>query len=401
MGSLAKNHSTTGGSPLNRVCSIFSQLLQLFSRSEFAAAVRQHKAERHARGFDCWTQFIAMLFCQLGRAQSLREICGGLAACQGKLKHLGLADTPKRSTLAYANEHRPWELYQTVFHQLTARCQAEANTRKRKFRFRNKLLSIDSTIIQLTLSVFDWACYQRQKGAAKLHLVLDHDGYFPQYAVLKEGKSSDLTTARAMKFERGTILIFDRGYQSYDWFSDLTDQGIFFVTRLRDFSHVELQKVHSIPKDDQIVSDEVVRIGSQKYRMEKDLRLVKVVGEDGNVLLIVTNIWHLAASTISAIYRDRWKIEVFFRALKQNLRVKTFVGTSANAVQVQIWTALIAILLLKYLQMRATYGWSLSNLVALLRQQLFVHRELWSWLNAPFEPPPLVEQIEQLMLELA
>lgn len=385
---------------MNRVCSIFSQLLQLFPRTRFAAAVREHKAERHARGFDCWTQFIAMLFCQLGRAQSLREICGGLAASEGKLKHLGVERAPKRSTLAYANEHRPWKLFQSVFSGLLTQCHAEAQSRQRKFRFRNPLMSIDSTVIQLSLSAFDWASYQREKGAAKLHLVLDHDGYLPSFAVLKEGKSSDLSTAREMHFTPGTILVFDRGYQSYKWFAELTGGGVFFVTRLRSFSHVEIVKQHSQPKDAAIQSDQVVRIGSQRYRMREDLRLVTVAGEDGKLILFVTNIWHLAASTISAIYRDRWQIEVFFRALKQNLRVKTFVGTSENAVQVQIWTALIALLLVKYLQLRASYGWSLSNLVALLRQQLFVYRDLWTWLNEPFEPPLPPDPPPELQLQL-
>jgi len=374
----------------------------LFSRSEFAAAVRQHKAERHARGFDCWTQFIAMLFCQLGRAQSLREICQGLAATEGKLKHLGVDGPPKRSTLAYANQHRPWELYRSLFQQLWGRCQAAAQVHKRKFRFRNPLVSIDSTIIDLSLSAFNWASYQREKGAAKLHLVLDHDGYLPKYAVLKEGKSSDLTTARAMRFEPGTILIFDRGYQSYEWFAELTSQKVFFVTRLRDFAHVEVTKTHSTPNAADVVSDEAVRLGCQRYRMQQDLRRVIVRAEDDTPIYLITNIWHLAASTISAIYRDRWQIEVFFRALKQNLRVKTFVGTSVNAVQIQIWTALISLLLLKYLQVQASYGWSLSNLLALLRQQLFVYRDLWSWLNEPFEPPPLppVVELTQLAFEL-
>jgi len=386
---------------LHRVCSIFSQLIQLFPRTEFAAAVRQHKAERHARGFDCWTQFIAMLFCQLGRAQSLREICGGLAASEGKLRHLGVACAPKRSTLAYANQHRPWELFRSLFNSLFERCTQEAAARRRRFRFRNPLLSIDSTILDLSLSAFQWAAYQREKGAAKLHLVLDHDGYLPRFAVLSEGKSSDLTTARAMRFAPRTILVFDRGYQSYQWFAELTAQGVFFVTRLRDFAHVEVSRPHSQPQDPAIRSDQAVRIGCQRYRMPHDLRLVTVSGEDGKALLLVTNIWHLAATTISAIYRERWQIEVFFRALKQNLRVKTFVGTSQNAVRVQIWTALIAMLLLKYLQLRARYGWSLSNLVAPLRQQLFVYRDLWAWLNEPFQPPLELAAAPWQQLELA
>jgi hypothetical protein len=153
---------------MNRACSIFSQILQLFPRSEFQDAVKAHSAERHARGFSSWGQFIAMLFCQLGHAKSLREICGGLAASEGKLRHLGLPEAPSRSTLAYANEHRPWQLYETVFHQLLGRCQALAKGKK-KFRFRNKLMSLDATVIDLCAEVFDWARFRHTKGAVKLH----------------------------------------------------------------------------------------------------------------------------------------------------------------------------------------------------------------------------------------
>jgi len=388
---------------MNRVCSIFSQLLQLFPRTEFAQAVKQHKAERHARGFDCWTQFIAMLFCQLGRAQSLREICGGLAATEGKLKHLGVERAPCRSTLAYANEHRPWALFQTVFQQLLGRCQQAAHAGKKRFRFRNPLLSIDSTLLALSLSAFDWATYQREKGAAKLHLILDHQGYLPKFAVLTEGKKSDLALARTLRFAPGTILVFDRGYQDYRWWERLTAQGVFFVTPLRCHAHIEVLQDHPVRSGGSILRDQTVRLGSQRYQMQTPLRLIEAQAPDtGETILLVTNHFRLAASTLSQIYRDRWEIEVFFRALKQNLRVKTFVGTSANAVHIQIWTALIAMLLLKFLQLRASYAWSLSNLVALLRHQLFVYRDLWAWINAPFEPPlsPEPPAAEQLRLAL-
>ena len=175
-----------------------------------------------------------MLFCQLGRAHSLREICGGLASCEGKLKHLGLGEAPKKSTLAYANQHRPWKLYETVFHRLRAWCEAEAHTRKRKFRFQHKLKLLDSTTIPLALSMFDWAHYQTAKGAAKIHMVLNHDGYLPQYAVVTDGKKSDIEIARTMSFEPGTMLVFDRGYADYGWWLNLSRGKVNFVTRLKD-----------------------------------------------------------------------------------------------------------------------------------------------------------------------
>lgn len=386
---------------MNRVCSIFSQLLQLFSRLEFEQAVRDTRAERHARGFTCWGQFVAMLFCQLGQARSLREICGGLAGCEGKLKHLGVPQAPNKSTLAYANEHRPWQLYQRVFHLLLARCQQAANG-PRPFRFRNRLLSVDATIIELCASMFDWAKYKQGKGAAKLHLVLDHDGYLPRFAVLTEGRTPEINIAREFQFAPGTIVVFDRGYVDYQWYERLTQDGVFFVTRLRHDAHYRVLERRAVPEHRHIRKDELIELGSHHYRQGSPLRRIEVWSEPHQeVLVLLTNHLRFGSTTIAQIYRQRWQIEVFFRHLKQNLRIKTFVGTSANALHVQIWTALIAMLLLKYLQLRARFGWSLSNLVALLRQQLFVYRDLQAWLDEPFQAPPALSGLHdgQLVLE--
>ena len=385
---------------MTRVSSIFSQMLQLFSRTEFEQAVREHRAEWHARGFSCWGQFVAMLFCHLGRAQSLREICGGLAASEGKLRHLGLPDAPKRSTLAYANEHRPWQLYRSVFYQLLSRCREVAGTHG--FRFKNKLLTLDATLIELCASVFDWAQYRRTKGAVKLHLLLDHQGLLPSFALVTEGRVHESRVARRLRFEPGTIVVFDRGYADYDWFAALDAQGVFFVTRLKENADYGVVERRPVPAGSAVRRDEIIFLykAARDGNLDLFLRRIEVWDEEQKrVLVFLTNHRGFAASTIAAIYRQRWQIELFFKALKQNLRIKTFVGTSANALQIQIWTALIALLLLKYLQLRARFGWSLSNLAALLRQQLFVYRDLFAWIDEPFQPPPLLDSAtEQLML---
>jgi len=362
-------------------------------RLEFQAAVSEHQAERHSRGFSSWTQLIAMLFCQLGHAQSLREITGGLASSEGKLRHLGVEKAPKRTTLSYANEHRPWQLFQTVFYQLLKRCQLEAAGQKRKFRFKHKLLSLDSTVVPLCLSMFDWAQYKRAKGAVKLHLVLDHDGYLPSYAVLTEGNTADITAARQMPFAPGTMLVFDRGYADYDWWLSLTRGNVHFVTRLKDSAGYGVVEQREVPDNSNIIRDEVIVLGAQQDIGPQDrLRRIEMwVEEKQETMVFVTNHLKLAAATIAAIYKERWAIELFFKALKQGLKIKTFVGTTENAVQTQIWTALIAMLLVKYLQLRSTFGWSLSNLIALLRQQLFVYRDLFTWLNNPFQAPPVFD----------
>lgn len=387
---------------MNRVCSIFSQILALIPRLEFEAAVKKHKAERHARGFSSWAQMIGMLFCQLGHAQSLREITGGLAACEGKLRHLGVTDPPKRSTLSYANEHRPWELYKTVFHNLLMRCQSEAKSHKRSFRFKHKLLSLDSTVIPLCLSVFDWAQYKRAKGAVKLHMVLDHDGYLPSFAVLSEGKTADITVAKKMSFAPGTMLTFDRGYTDYDWWLSLTRGKVHFVTRLKDSAEYGVAETRPVPENSNIIRDEIILLSSQQeIGPEALLRRIEVwMEEKQETMVFLTNNLKLAASTIAAIYKERWQIELFFKALKQSLKIKTFVGTTENAVQTQIWTALIAMLMLKYLQLKSTFHWSLSNLVALLRQQLFVYRDLFTWLNNPFQAPPTLAGVHDGQMDL-
>jgi hypothetical protein len=205
-------------------------LLQLFSRTDFQHAVVATAAERHARGFTCWGQFVAMLFCQLGRAHSLREICGGLASCEGKLTHLGIA-APSRTTLAYANGHRPWQLYQHVFYHLLERCRTVAAPKK--FRFKNKLLTLDATMIDLCVELFPWATYKRTKGAVKLHFTLDHDGYLPTALVITAGTGREVSVARQQSFAPGTIVVVDRGYIDYAWFAELTAAGVFFVTRLK------------------------------------------------------------------------------------------------------------------------------------------------------------------------
>jgi len=369
--------------------SLFSQILSLFQRSSFAKHVREFKAERHARGFSSWDQFVAMLFCQLAQARSLREISDGLKSCEGRLKHLGLAQEPKRSTLSYANAHRPWELYERLFHDLLAQCQALSP--KKKFRFKNKLLTLDSTTVELCASMFDWARFRQTKGAVKLHLLLDHDGYLPVFGHVTDGKTGDVKVAQTLDFPKGSIVALDRGYVDYELFTRWTRTGVFFVTRLKANADIARVESRPVPQNGPIRRDEIIRLqpfvaGRPDY---DDLRRVVVWLEDKQEeLVLLTNHFTLAASTIAAIYKERWQIELFFKLLKQQLKIKTFVGTSANAVRIQIWTALIAVLVVRYLQFRSNFRWAVSNLVALLRWNLFSYRDLWEWLNRPFDTPP-------------
>jgi Domain of unknown function (DUF4372)/Transposase DDE domain len=381
---------------------MFSQILKLIPRIDFERIVKETGAEYRSKGLSSWSQFVAMLFCQLGRAHSLREIEGGLKSCEGKLAHLGI-EAPARSSLSYANGHRPWELFEKVFYGLFETVAAKAVGRK-KFRFKNKLVSLDSTVIDLCLSLYDWAKFRRTKGAVKLHLVLDHDGYLPCFGIITDGKVADVKAAHQMHFAPETIVVDDRGYNDYRLFAKWTDASVYFVTRMKDNTLFEVVEEHAVPQNRNILKDQTIRLtgtGAQD-KCPHLLRRVEAIREDtGGVLVFITNHHGLGASTIAAIYKDRWQIELFFKALKQNLKIKTFVGTSANAVKTQIWTALISMLLLRYLQLCSRFGWSLANLVALLRMNLFTHRDLMAWLDQPFATPPDPQDNPQAALAFA
>ena len=388
-----------------QVASLFNQLLHHFPRAEFASLVKKHNAEHATKGFTCWTQFVSMTFCQLAHADSLREICNGLACSEGKLVHLGVQRAPNKSTLAYANEHRPAALFEDLFYTSLNRFRGQQGlgTRKSKFRFKNKLLSLDSTTISLCLELYPWAKYRRAKGGVKAHVLLDHDDYLPSYVLITEAKQSDVRVAQSLDLNAGSIVAMDRGYNDYALFGKWTGQGVFFVTRLKEKAIYEVTESIIGPLPRNIVSDETIRLTGPKAIKDCPHLLRRVVVWDERSqreIDLLTNQHQFGPTTIAAIYKDRWEIELFFKALKQNLKVKSFVGTSKNALLIQIWTALIAIMLLKWLHHLSKAKWSLSNLASMLRLNLFTYRNLLLWLDNPFGTPPLIPVPVQFSLEL-
>ena len=341
--------------------SLFGQILKVIPATVFARAVRDTKAERHCKGFSCWSQAVGMLFCQFAQAKSVREVCDGLRVTCGKLNHLGLRSAPCKSTLAYANAHRSWQLYANLFGSLLDLCQNESPGRKGKFRFKNPLFSLDATTIDLCLSLFPWAKFRQTKGAVKLHLLLDHDGYLPTFAVVTEGNVHEVNVAWDISLPKGSIVAMDRGYCDYALFEKWTQQGVYFVTRLKDNAAYEVVEERTLPQRRPIRSDQVIRFTGTKAQKNCPSHMRRV--------------------------------------LKQHLKIKTFVGTTENALKTQIWTALITILLIRYLQFRSKCGWALCRLVALLRLNLFSYRNLWDWLNDPFDVPP-EEPPYQMELEI-
>jgi len=384
---------------------LFNQLLQHFPRAEFAALVRKHDAERGAKGFTCWAQLVAMLFCQMAHADSLREICNGLACSLGKLVHLGIGVAPNKSTLSYANKHRPAALYEELFYTALGRFRDEKGlgVRKQRFRFKNKLMSLDSTTISLCLEMFPWAKFRRAKGGVKAHVLLDHDDYLPRYVLITEARRSDVKMADAFPLNPGSIVVMDRGYNDYALFGKWTDEGIYFVTRLKDNAAYDVLEQGPVPANRNIRSDQLIQFTGEKAQRDCPSPLRRVTVWDAvnqREIVLLTNLQEFGTTTIAAIYKDRWEIELFFKALKQNLKVKTFVGTSENALRIQIWTALIAILLLKWLHHLSKAKWSLSNLASMLRMNLFTYRDLTAWLDNPFGTPPILPESQQLTLGL-
>jgi len=378
-----------------QVASLFNQLLHHFPRLEFGALVKKHKAERAAKGFDCWSH-----------ADSLREICNGLSCCLGKLVHLGISRAPSKSTLSYANEHRPAALYQELFYTALSRFRAQQGlgVRKRTFRFKNKLLSLDSTTLSLCLSLFPWAKFRRAKGGVKAHVLLDHDDYLPRYVLLTPARASDVRLAHGFDLPPGSIVAVDRGYNDFRLFARWIARGVYFVTRPMHHIAYEVVESRPVPQNRNLLCDPIIRLASKLARQTFKHRLRRVVVWDADQqreIVLLTNHFDFGATTLAKIYKDRWEIELFFKALKQNLKIKSFVGTTENAFAIQIWTALIALRLLKWLHHLSQANWSLSNLATMLRLNLFTYRDLREWLHNPLGTPPIVPAPEQLALSLA
>lgn len=383
-----------------RHASLFSQLIAFFDRNKFMNLVMKNKTERYSKGFKSWDHFVSMLFCQVAQAKSLREISGGLACCMGKLRHLGVASAPSKSTLSYANKNRSWLLFRDLFYETFEFCRKHSPG-GHKFRFKNKLLSLDSTTISLCLSLFPWAEFRHKKGAVKLHLLLDHDGYLPSYAYISNGKNHESRFAKKFPLAPGSIITMDRGYNDYRLFASWTAQDIFFVTRMKSNAAYEVVFEQKLPQRRNILSDAMIKFTGHYARKTCPFILRRIVvwdAENQREIVLLTNHYKFGATTISTIYKDRWQIELFFKAIKQNLRIKTFIGTSENALYTQIWTALIAMLLIKFLQLKSKFGWSLSNLIAFLRWNLFSYRDLWKWLDKPFETVPVAPPPVQMEL---
>ena len=344
---------------------ILQQITSFIPRHVFDYHADIHHQGQKFRSYNRWSQFMALLIGQLSGRKSLRDIIHNLKAKNNRLYHLGMKPT-SRATLARVNERQPAGLYQVIFGQLLAKCQKVAPGHK--FSFKAKRYLVDTTTIKLCLAAFPWAEFRRRKGAIKLHTGLDAGGYLPAFMDMTNGKVHEINWARTLALPKGSFLCFDRGFTDYAWYADLNRNGLFFVTRLKSNADVEYLLKRAGRKSQGVTGDQQIRLKG----IEQPLRLVEYVDpETGKQYQYVTNAHHLKAVEVADIYKERWQIEQFFKWIKQNLKIKTFLGTSENAVLTQVWVALCVYLLVAYLKFKAKFGVSMTQILRVLQLNLF------------------------------
>ena len=376
---------------------IFSQLLKYVPRHEFETLASKHHCGRSFRTASRWSQFVTLAMAQLAGRNSLRDIVENLSAQAHLLYHLGSVKL-SRTSLSRINEDKPYSLYEALFGKLLSRLQGMAPGHD--FRFNNPLYSLDASTIDLCLSAFPWADFRSTKGAVKLHVGLNHDGYLPEFVTITEGKTSDIEVARTLEFPKGSIVAVDRGYNDYAWYNQLTERGIFFVTRLKSNAKTRVVQRHSILADKGLTSDQTIEFTGIQTAKKCPIPLRRIGYRDpdtGKHYVFLTNNFKLAAKTIADIYKARWQVELFFKWVKQNLKIKSFIGTSKNAVMTQIWIALCVYLLLAFIKFQSNLKKTMQQLLRLFQLNLFDKRELFSLLRGD---PPREEKasIDQMAL---
>ena len=378
---------------------LFSQILQIIDKQGFNSAIKKHQSDKHSKGLSTWNQVVSMLFCHFSGANSLREITNGLKATGENLHQVGVSKAPARSTLAYANQNRSVAVFIELFHvildQLQTQLKGSITRKPLSLRIKRKMFILDSTQIQLCLSVFDWARYRTTKGATKVHTMLDYDGCLPVFLAVTDGKKADVKFAPFMPIPAGSVVVADRGYFDFSLFGQWEDNNITFVTRIKSNITYEIVQIRSLPENaPNIHEDTEIRCTGLSATKNYNKTLRRVVAKDpvsGVLFEFVTNQMSWTADIVADIYRERWLIEAFFKEIKQGLKIKSFVGTSANAVMIQIWTAFMTILLLKFMRIKSKAQWCASNLLAFLRMNIFTITSLRRWLNDPFKPPRIIE----------
>jgi hypothetical protein len=369
---------------------LFSQIISKLDRVKFSRLVKEKDTDKHQKGFNSWSHLVSMLFCQFAKSQSVRDISNGLRSATGNLNHLGIDKAPSKSTISYQNKHRSWELFREYYYQLLGSLGQQPQFRQVKFKIKSKIFLLDSTTISLCLSIFDWAKYKTAKGAVKMHTLLDFDGNLPAYVNITDGKTADNKGAYDIPLIKRSVIVADRYYNDFSLLNVWDSNEVFFVVRHKENIKYRVIKENDLPekRHQHVLKDEIIELKnkSSKEKYPKRLRRVAVWDDiNKQEIELITNQLTWTSNTIGELYKSRWNVEIFFRDIKQRLHIKSFIGTSQNAVMIQIWTTLITILMLKALKAIAKFNWHLSNLVAFIRLNLFVKINLQDWIDKPFE----------------
>lgn len=376
---------------------VFHQLLKFVPRHRFSTLEKEHGTGRKARKFTRWNQFVSLMFMQITGRASLRDSVESLRVRNGFLYHLGLRSV-RRSTFSDANNKRPASFFKALFDETYQQCRPIAP--KHRFKFKNRLYSMDATLVSVCLSVFPWAKFRRAKGGIRLHTVLDHNGYLPAFMEISNGKKHEIRVAKSLKLPKGSIVAVDRGFTDYKWFASLIESDIYFVTRQKRNATYRTVERRGINKAQGLTSDQtIILTGIKAAQCPHPLRRIGCRDpETGKHYVFLTNNFHLAAKTICNVYKERWQIELFFKWIKQNLKIKAFVGNSENAVMTQVYAALITYLLLAYLKFLARLNMTLTTLIRVLQLNLFQRTTVQELFKLKPDRPKVTHDIKQLTL---
>jgi hypothetical protein len=353
---------------------LFAQLMDFLPWTTFARYVRRYDGDRGVRTLTCAEQFRIMAFAQLTYRESLRDIEVCLVAQAGKLYHMGLRDSPRRSTLADANELRDWRIYADFAQRLIDQARKLYAQEDLGLELTNAVYALDSTTIDLCLSVFPWAHFRTTKAAVKMHTLLDLRGAIPSFIHVSEGKLHDVHALDLLIPEAGAIYVMDRAYVDFERLHILHLAGSFFVTRAK--KNMDFHRLYSAPTDRStgVICDQTIALDgfyTQQAYAEHLRRIRFKDAESGKTLVFLTNNFTLSAATICALYKSRWQVELFFKWVKQHLRIKRFYGTSENAVKSQIWIAVSVYVLVAIVKKRLSLDASLYTLLQILSVTLF------------------------------
>ncbi len=372
---------------------LFAQVIAQLPKENIKKIIRNSGTDKHCKGYNTWSQFVSMVFSQFSGCDSVRDISNGLKSATGNLNHLGISRALSKSTIAYQNANRDSSVFREIFYMLFRHFGQQAVWEHKKFRFKMPVKLLDSTLVSLTLSVYDWAHYTTSKGAIKMHTLLDYDCLLPEFVNITDGKVTDNKAAFDIEIHPFSIIVADRGYCDYSLVNHWDSNNVFFVVRHK--GNIRYKSIEELPLPEKhaqnVLINEIIEfeLPAAGAKYSKRLRRIAVWNDEhGFEIELLTNNFKLAASTIAALYKARWEIEIFFRNLKKLLRIKSFIGTSRNAVETQIWIALTTILILSWLKHKASYNWALANLVVTLRLNTFTKINLQKWLDEPFTPPP-------------